>query len=107
MIRETDLLDAIAECQGERDPNAQTCIKLASYYTILDHITVPQEMRGYAYDTAPEYATPVYESESEFGQLVKEADAGKVLRVVDELMETLRIMQPKLYNAFMRELTAL
>ena len=39
MITEKDLLEAIAECQGERNPNANTCIKLAAYYTILDHLS--------------------------------------------------------------------
>ena len=34
MITETDLQEAIAECQGQRNPNASTCIKLAAFYTI-------------------------------------------------------------------------
>ena len=38
MITEKDLQDAIAECQGERKPNANTCIKLAAYFTIYDHL---------------------------------------------------------------------
>ena len=36
MITEQDLLEAIAECQGQRNPNANTCIKLAAYYIILE-----------------------------------------------------------------------
>ena len=34
MIREEDLQEAIAECQGQRNPNANTAIKLAAFYTI-------------------------------------------------------------------------
>ena len=108
LIREKELLDAIAECQGERNPNANTCIKLASYYTILDHMEDPARMLpdqpAYSYDSAPEDR---YESKSEFGQAVKDASPLDVLRVVDELMETLRIMQPKLYDAFIRKVTTL
>ena len=39
MITEQDLREAIAECQGQRNPNANTCIKLAAYYTILQNMT--------------------------------------------------------------------
>jgi hypothetical protein len=38
MITEKDLKEAIAECEGERNPNANTCIKLAAFYTILDNM---------------------------------------------------------------------
>ena len=34
MITEQDLREAIAECQGQRNPNANTCIKLAAFLTI-------------------------------------------------------------------------
>lgn len=34
MIKLEDLEEAIAECQGQRNPNADTCIKLAAFYTI-------------------------------------------------------------------------
>ena len=55
MITEQDLLSAIAECQGERNPNANTCIKLAAYYTILDNIRPPKETaeQPHAYSFAP------------------------------------------------------
>lgn len=59
MITEHDLQEAIAECQGERNPNAQTCIKLAAFYTIRDHLyPEPQqdqiEPRTYSYTAAPD-----------------------------------------------------
>ena len=34
MITEKDLQEAIAECQGQRNPTTSTCIKLAAFYTI-------------------------------------------------------------------------
>ena len=39
MIREEDVREAIAEMQGQKNPNANTCIKLAAYYIIQDHIS--------------------------------------------------------------------
>ncbi len=38
MITEHDLQEAIAECQGKRNPDANTCIKLAAFYTIKEHL---------------------------------------------------------------------
>ena len=38
MITEQDLQEAIAECQGERHPNANTCMKLAAFYTIKNEL---------------------------------------------------------------------
>ena len=70
MIKEQELLEAIAECQGQRKPNASTCLKLASYYTILDHIT------GEAKKIEPTYSfvAPSYSSDTEFGRIVQEVD---------------------------------
>ena len=104
MIKERELLDAIAECQGQRNPNASTCMKLASYYTILDHIKeepkVP-EIQTYSYAAPPEAH---YESDTEFGRKVASMDIDEVMAVMDELMTTLSIINPRLYNGVMSKL---
>ena len=107
MIKESELLDAIAECQGERNPNANTCIKLAAYYTILNEIRGKPGMDqnpeiGYSYDPPVEY-----ESGSEFGREIAGKDLHSVMVVIDEIMETLRVFNPRLYDAAMRKLAAL
>lgn len=102
MIKEQELRDAIAECQGQRNPNANTCIKLASYYTILDHITEEPklpEIPTYSYA-----APPTYESDTEFGQKVANMDIIDVMTIMDELMTTLSIINPRLYNGVMAKL---
>ena len=104
MIKREELLDAIAECQGQRNPNASTCIKLASFYTILDHLeeepSVP-EMPTYSFATAPETS---YNSDTEFGQRIANMDIIDVLTIMDELMTTLSIVNPRLYDGVMRKL---
>lgn len=102
MIKESELIDAIADCHGTRNPNANTCIKLASYYTILDHISKVSEPyeKGYSYDPPDEYA-----SDTEFGRAIRGMETKHVLATIDELMETLRIFQPVLYDAFIGKLT--
>lgn len=106
MITKQDLQEAIAECQGARSPNANTCLKLASYYTILDHIESKEEAVPTPQTFAYSYETR-YSSETEFGRMLQEKPEAEVLQVVDELMETVRVMEPRLYKAFMRKLAAI
>ena len=109
MITEQDLLEAIAECQGQRNPNANTCIKLAAYYTILQNITSsaqpdPDPMPTYSNAGPPVGNTISYEGASEFLQLVNGRDQGEILPVIDELMTTLQVINPRLYKSVIRKL---
>lgn len=109
MITEKDLLEAIAECQGQRNPNANTCIKLAAYYTILQNITSsvqpdPDPMPTYSYAGPPVKNTINHEGDSEFLQLVNGRDQDEILPVIDELMTTLQVINPRLYNSVIRKL---
>lgn len=107
MITEQDLRAAIAECQGDRNPNANTCMKLAAYYTILNNLYPEQER--YSFEPAPEpvakSATIVdYTSDSEFGQAVHGKSTAEVFKILDELASTIQIIQPRLYSGLMRKL---
>ena len=96
MITRKDLLDAIEKCQGQKNPNANTCIKLAAYYTILDH--TPEDP-GYSFASQP--------SNSEFMSIIKNANQDEVLFVMDNMMEELQVVTPKLYYETMERLTNL
>lgn len=104
MITVDDLKAAIAECQGERNPNAQTCMKLAAYYTILRELE--PEMSMYSYTPAPIAVkeTVDYYSETEFGREIDGKDMATVVKLLDELMTTLSAIQPRLYEGVMRRL---
>ena len=106
MITERDLQEAIAECEGERNPNANTCLKLAAFYTIRNELFGNQEQFEHsAYSYAPAPTTNAgYVSESEFGEIVSGKDIVAVLGVIDELMATLQIINPRLYNSVIRKL---
>lgn len=101
MIREQDLLEAIAECQGERNPNANTCIKLAAYYTILNNLNKPEEMSGYSFAPSEQVR---YDSGSEFCEAINGLDVNVVLPILDEMMETVKVLIPKLHNAVINKL---
>lgn len=117
MITIPDLQAAIAECQGERNPNANTCIKLAAYYTILDHVqesapvvTERAEIPAYSFAVAPEESTETritYNSGTEFSSLINGMKAYDVWTVIDELMDVLQATQPRLYNGVLNQIREL
>lgn len=97
MINERELREAIAECQGEKNPNANTCIKLASYYTILDNIS-PRPEERYSYSIEPTNKI-MYDSGSQFSSLIIGRNTDDVIRIIDELMDAVHVLMPKLYKA--------
>ena len=97
MITRKDLLEAIEKCQGQKNPNANTCIKLAAYYTILDH--TPDNVSEYSYASKP--------SNSEFMRIIKNKNKDDVLFVIDDMMEQLQVMNPKLYYETMERVNAI
>ena len=104
MITEKDLQEAIAECQGERNPNSRTCLKLASYYIIKDHLFNKQELPtpSYSYSNGP--TTITYDGDSEFLQVLKSKNIDDILPILDELMTTLNVINPRLYEGVMTKL---
>ena len=105
MISEQDLRDAIIECQNVRNPNANTCIKLASYYTIMAHMYHNEpNMAGYSYALNPDVVA--YDGESEFAHIIEGRDSNEVWKIMDELVTTLQVINPRLYNGVMRKLRA-
>lgn len=104
MIKEEDLQEAIAECQGIRNPNANTCLKLASYYTILDHTKEKEEEPAYSYAPAPDRDVDFSFSDSEFAQMVNGRPAEDMWKLMDELMSTLQVINPRLYKGVMRKI---
>ena len=110
MITEKDLQEAIAECKGVRSPNANTCIKLAAFYILQDHLFGDRQREdpgGYSFAPAAEplpVATVAVFGESDFAQAVTGMDPANAWAVMDELMDTLRIVNPGLYRGVLRKL---
>ena len=110
MIKKEYLLEAIAECQGERNPNANTCIKLAAYYTILDNIDnkkedyLPQVPQA-TYSFASNVSDIGHIGESDFLTKIEGKNTEEILLIMDELMTTLQIVNPRLYEGVMRKMS--
>lgn len=112
MIRKDELDAAIAECYGEPNPNANTCIKLAAFYTIRNELypDAEREMPVYSYAADPveqEKPTAHINSSSEFAQAVEGLPLDDVWAVVDELVQTVKVLQPRVYAAVLRRLDQL
>lgn len=103
MITEQDLQAAIAECKGQRNPTASTCLKLASFLTIQDHL-FRKEVEQPMYSYASGISEVQYSGNSEFAELVNGQDQDKVFKILDELMDTLQVINPRLYASVLRKL---
>ena len=106
MITEQDLQEAIAECIGVPHPNANTCIKLAAFYTIKRELYGEAEqvtMPTYSYALPQQDSGDDFESDTEFGRLIAGKSKADVWMVIDDLMTTLSIVNPRLYDSVIRK----
>lgn len=108
MITENQLNEAIAEMNGQRHPDANTCIKLASYYTIKNEL-FPKDnapiVPRYSSDPPQTNSTIDYVSDTDFGAAVYGRDINEVLRILDEVMSALYVVNQPLYKRILRDLT--
>lgn len=104
MITEQDLQAAIAECKGKRNPDSSTCIKLAAYYIVKEHLypeavepVAETKVKGYSY-------APAYNSGTEFSDVVTGMEYYSVLAIMDEAMSALAVLNPNFYASIIRKL---
>lgn len=117
MITLHDLDTAIAKCQGEESPNAQTCIKLAAYYTIRNEMygepepQVERQVYSGGYSTSPPASIPkniiTYDSGTEFAGAVDGKNIDEILPIFDELMDVLQAVNKRLFDGVMRKIEQL
>ena len=86
--------------------------KLATLYTIKNQMnqseTKPQEPRqAYSLAAAPESASTDRYGDSEFLREIEGRDQEDVFRIMDDLMDTLQVANPRVYNGVLRKIRAL
>jgi hypothetical protein len=108
VITEQDLQEAIAECLGQRDPNANTCIKLAAYYTIRkelygepDQDIFPIYSRAAPVEQSEEYVS--FNGDTDFSRAVNGMNAKRAWEIMDELVDAVRVVNPRLYRGLMKK----
>lgn len=104
MIKPEDIEEAIAECEGRKNPGAQTCIQLAAFYTIRDHINPRNYSRAGEPPERASDSTVRYNGHSEFADAVNGQETGKIIEIMDELLEATAAYNPPLYRQAMRRI---
>lgn len=114
MFTKAELIDAINELE-EGKHSIQNCEKLAAIYTVLDHL-YPEEPRqeyaldrGYSGDPEPERKSEIEEKVGDYGTTdflnsVAGRKAEDMWILMDELMTTLSVVNPRLYDSVMRKI---
>ena len=96
MISERDLLEAIMETEDE-PPSYASIKKLANLYIVYDHL----------FSTKPVSNNIDTTTDSEFLRTAKKKDIDKVLNIIDELMQTLEIVNNKVYQSVIKKIKEL
>ena len=110
MITEKDLQEAIAECKGQRNPNANTCIKLAAFYIIKEHLYPDKEIvedllsKNYSYSMPPDHSLIELDSDSEFAQVVNGRTVDEIMPIMNEAMDALKVLNPNFYASIIRKI---
>ena len=114
VITEQDLQEAIAECQGQRNPTASTCIKLAAFYTIRKEMFGEGKeaaqlpgYSGYSFMPEPESTAGLLiqnPSDSEFARAIDGRQQDEIWPLMDEMIDTIHAIHPRLYSAVMDRL---
>lgn len=118
MIAKEELIGAI-EHYKKSPATIDTCQKLAALYTVKDHLyceddlennnNCHREISNYSGAQAPEYQgektkISVPDASSDFLRRVDGMNAETFWKIADELVETVRVINPRLYDGFMRRL---
>ena len=102
MFRKSELLDAIDDL--EKNPATfQNCQKLATFYLLYDHL-YGNSRPDISQESVPVPVLDEY-GQSEFLTMISGRNPEKVFPVLDELMQSVKILQPRLYDATLTSLS--
>lgn len=95
MPTKEELLKAINEVSKLPDTYSK-CQKLATFYILLNSLYPEEDLKNNV-STQFQNIIPEFGS-SEFLQKIKGHDMGSVFNILDELMDAVKVFNPKLYN---------
>lgn len=102
MFSKSELLDAIEEL--EMSPATyQNAEKLATFYSLYDHLYMKPEPINRV-ETIDEVIIGEY-GDSEFMRMLSGKRSKDVWPIIDELMDAIHVLQPKLYDAVLDKLS--
>lgn len=113
MIYEKDLDESIARYQGEVNPSIETCRKLAACLIVKrelfgepEQLERAENAHSYSFAAAPvdTAETIHFDSGTDFSQAIDGRKPGDIWPIMDELMSTIQVLMPRLYDGVMRKL---
>ena len=101
MIDRSEIDRAIDELES-KETTFSSCAKLADLYIIRDKLdeSAPR-VEDYSYDVGP------VSGGSDFMAAISGKDYGKLWAIIDELMDTLSVANPRVYASVMRKISAI
>ena len=102
MISKRELQEAIESCECA-PLSYQNCEKLATLYTIYDHLYTEQTPKIEKVEEDKISAS----GNSEFLKTINGLPSLSVWSIMDELMKTLQVIQPRLYDGVMKKISDL
>lgn len=102
MLTKNELLKAIEELE-DASPTFQNCQKMATFYTLLNAIyrsggEANQQVELIREEVINEHGN------SDFLRMLDGMNSHEAWLIMDELMDTILILQPKLYDSVMRRI---
>lgn len=112
MLNKLEIDEAIAELESQRNHSSGDCARLANLYSIRDHaFKQPEDNYTMAYSQA---AAPIAEpvvlgtyGDSDFLVVVSGKMSDAAWKVMDDLMDTLQVANPRVYESVMRKMRQL
>ena len=96
MFSKSQLLDAIEELEAS-PATYQNAEKLATFYMLYDHLFVVKEPVS-RIEPTKEVVIDEH-GDSEFLKVIADKKADEVWLIIDELMDAVKALQPRLYQA--------
>jgi len=101
MPTKEELLKAIADVSKLPDTYSK-CQKLATFYVLLNSLYSEEDLKN---NVSTQFQSTIPDfGESEFLQKVKGHDINLVFGILDELMDAVKVFNPKLYNNTIQKL---
>lgn len=106
MFTEAELVDAINQINDGKH-SIQNCERLAAIYTVLDHLYgIQKPMVEVSHDNRIESEVGLY-GKSEFLELIAGKPAKEAWLLMNELVEAVTVLNPRLMNNFFEKLNNL
>lgn len=102
MLSKSELLKAIEDLE-DASPTFQNCQKMATFYTLLNAIyrsggEINPQVETFREEIIGDHGN------SDFLRMIEGMESHEAWLIMDELMETIKILQPKLYDSVMRRI---